>query len=91
MLVRVSTGKPALLCTSERGFKWACDHSGGPVTDRASFFYNPHSASWAFSLRHNSCIDGHLETHAGKGARVSRYAEAKAFTSAAWKAYQHRR
>ena len=79
---------PATLCVSDKGYEWSCNGVSGPVTDRASFFYNPYSKSWAFSLRGNLCRggvgpDGHM--------RVSRYAEARDFANVSWAPYQHAR
>ena len=76
-----------MLCTSAAGFVWKCDWRSGPITDRASFFYNPYSEAWAFSLRHNACVDG--GAHPGKGARVSRYAESTSFQKASWAKFQN--
>jgi hypothetical protein len=102
MMVRVSTGEPALLCTSKEGYKWQCNHKSGPITDRASFFFNPYSSAWAFSVRHNGCglhgatnlTDSQgvpLRHWPGVGARMARYAESKRFAAASWPSYQHNR
>ena len=87
LLARDRGGEPAVLCTSAAGFVWKCDWRSGPITDRASFFYNPYSEAWAFSLRHNACVDG--GAHPGKGARVSRYAESASFQKASWAKFQN--
>ena len=50
----------------------------GPLTDRASFFYNPFRARWAFIIRENLCRGGHGHL------RIQRFKEVDSLSDSTW-------
>ncbi len=54
---------PAVLYTSANGLNWSKRAETGPMGDRSTFFYNPFSEQWVFSIRGQASVKWGNTTH----------------------------